>query len=246
MATDAQRGGALLATFGIPSVYHYAPLHYLAFIARQNALLSKVALRELGFSDSHFRTTSRYQDEQRGFAHYVHLTLDAHPPILQAKLGRGFPHFEIALPAIEFDETEYLLCRFNIAKTRYFRGAKQEPPESEKNGQYRSGMRLPVATTPQEREALLRLNLGENMIEVLVPNQVALTAKAVLRFFHDDDMKCANEVLETLGIEAFQIERDSEIEYKPSAKYRSEVRTALFNSLADPLWRGDGLEFDRM
>jgi hypothetical protein len=236
----------LLSKFGVATVYHYAPLHYLPFIARRGALLSKTTLRQLGFADSHFRSTSRAQDEARGFARYVHLTLDAHPPILSAKLSSGFPHFEVALSGVDFNGIDYLLCRFNIAKTRYFRGAKQAPLESEKNGRYHSDLRLPVAVTLAQREALLRLNLGENMIEVLVPDQMPINERTVLRFFHDEDLTCAGEVLQRLGIKTYETARDLAIEYKPSLKYRDAVKAALARSIVDPSWRGAGLEFDRV
>jgi len=75
---------------GVRALYHYAPLHYLPFIARSAALLSKLGLRREGFPEKHFRSTSYRQDMARGFERFVHLTIDPHPPILQAKLKRGF------------------------------------------------------------------------------------------------------------------------------------------------------------
>jgi len=236
----------MLARHGAIAVYHYTPLHYLPFIARQGALLSKTQLSLLGFADTHFRRTSRLQDEQRGFASYVHLTLDAHPPLLQAKLAGGFPHFEVAVPAAHFDDTEYALCRFNIAKARYFRGAKQEPPESDANGRYYDGMRLPTARTPMEREGLLRHNLGRNMIEVLVPEQVPLPSGTTFRFFHDEDFHRAMQVLRNLRVSAYGLERDAQLTYQPAPHHRASTEDALARAVANEAWRGSGLDFDRV
>jgi hypothetical protein len=236
----------LLRKYGVVAAYHYAPLHYLPFIARTGALLSKADLRKLGFKDSHFRSTSRKQDEERGFARYVHLTLDAHPPILRAKLAGGFPHFEVAIPAVEFDNFDYLLCRFNIAKTRYFRGARQEPPESEKNGRYYPGLRLPVAVSSRERQALLSRCYGHDMIELLVMDRIALCKGTTFRFFDKADLAFAQEVLKTLDVGAYDIEQDAALSYEPLPQYRAAVQAALKRALSDKTWLGDGLEFDRV
>jgi len=236
----------LLSQFGITAIYHYAPLHYLPFIARRGALLSKAALRREGFADSHLRSTSSAQDAQRGFSNFVHLTLDAHPPILKAKLARGFPHFEVSVPATHFSKVEYLLCRFNTAKTRYFRGARREPPESDRNGRYYEEMRLPVAKTAAQQEALLRLNYGQQMIEVLVRDQLPLGQGTSFRFFHRDDVASAADVLRVLGMTTYALEMDEQLEYVPSSKYRQAVTKALARATADPAWLGDGLEFDRV
>lgn len=236
----------MLSAFGIATVFHYAPLHYLPFIARRGALLSKVELRNQGFARTHLRSTSSEQDERRGFSHYVHLTLDPHPPILRAKLARGFPHFEVAIPVVHLAKLEYLLCRFNIAKTRYFRGARSEPPESEKNGRYYDVMRLPVARTELEREALLRLNYGQGMIEVLVRDQMPLGQGTSFRFFHEDDLTSAIEALGALDIDQYALQLDEQLHYKASANHRRAVSQALARAVADPAWLGEGLEFDRV
>ena len=175
----------LLENFGIQSVYHYAPLHYLPFIVRQKELLSKPILRQLGFLDTHFRSTSRKQDLKRGFEEYVHLTIEQYPNILRAKLSRGFPHFKISISASVIDATEYHLCRFNIAKTRYLKGGKKAPQESPENGRYYNNKRLPIAVNSEEKEALLSANNKKNMIEVLVPQRVSLAEKVSFEFFHN-------------------------------------------------------------
>src|SRR5882672_2917564 len=176
MSGESGPARGLLCRGGVAAIYHYAPLHYLPFIARRAALLSKEKLRRAGFSENHFRSTSKRQDISRGFDRYVHLTLDAHPPILQAKLAKGFPHFEIGIPAQAVEQRDYLLCRFNIAKTRYFRGARQAPEESAQNGKYYGDFCLPVARTEMERGDLFAANYGRRMIEVLVEDEIPLSA----------------------------------------------------------------------
>jgi hypothetical protein len=236
----------LLTQFGVQAVSHYAPLHYLPFIARRAALLSKTRLLALGFSRNHFRSTSREQDEQRGFGQFVHLTLQSNPPILRAKLQAGFPHFEVSIPAQHFEGVEYLLCRFNIAKTRHFRGARRAPVESKQNGKYLRGLLLPVAQTFEEREQLLQLNLGKRMIEVLVREQLRLLRGVAFRFFHEEDLASAAHALTTLNVNTYTLEQDATVRYTPSTSYRAAVRRALEAAVSDSSWLGEALEFDRV
>jgi hypothetical protein len=88
----------VLAAEGIETVHHYAPLHYLPFIARSEAILSKPSLKKNGFGSTHLRSMSKKQDVARGFGDYAHLTLDPEPQILKAKLAAGFPHLAINVP----------------------------------------------------------------------------------------------------------------------------------------------------
>ena len=235
-----------LVEAGVEYVYHYAPLHYLPFILRTGELRSKSRLRSEGFGDSHFRSTSATQDVHRGFESYLHATLSEHPPILTAKVGRGFPHFEVAVPAIAVEQQDYLLCRFNIAKTRYFRGAKQEPPESEANGRYLEGLRLPVARTTQEKRDLLRLNLGCRMIEVLVPGEMALPQGSILKFFSKSDLQVAGGLVKTMSTVSFHVRLDESLSYPSRPEYRDAVMTAIEITLRDEQWKGNGLEFDKV
>lgn len=236
----------MLAEFGIKAVFHYAPLHYLPFIARRQALLSKGELRRFGFSNNHFRGTSRNQDEQRGFLRYVHLTLDPHPPILKAKLNGGFPHFEVSIPHHAFEDRDYLLCRFNIAKTRYLRGAKQEPEESLENGRYYGDMRLPVAASIEERFALLQRNLGKRMIEVLVPDQMPLLEGTTFRFFHERDLLLAERALAQIIGASYALQIDAKLTYEPQASHSDAVAKNCAKAIDQPEWLGSGLDFDRM
>lgn len=232
----------LLAS-GIKRVFHYAPLHYLPFILRSEHLFSKQELLRLGYQNSHFRRTSAAQDQKRGFAAFVHTTTSAQPPILKAKLRGGFPHIEIAVPTELVEDCDYLLCRFNIAKTRYFRGALQEPLESAENGRYVESLRLPVALTDQERRDLLRLNLGKRMVEVLVRDKLPLSKPVSLTVFSDWDAVIAREVAERLAVQV-NIDCDRTLEYPTVSSLRKAVMTCLDLAVTDADWKGNGLDFD--
>ena len=131
---------------GIEKVLHYAPLHYVTHIARTQALKSKQALTCEGFEVSHFRSKSRCSDVRRGFNEYAHMTLAERPPILMAKLKGGFPHVAIEVPVEAFENTEYHLCRYNIAMTRRLRRCgKPGWPASESNGRYYDDKQIPIA-----------------------------------------------------------------------------------------------------
>jgi len=245
-ASGAREQSQPLVEAGVKSVFHYAPLHYLPFILRSGDLLSKVHLLADGYGNSHFRSTSARQDEYRGFSGYVHGSLTPHPPILKAKLGRGFPHFEISVPTEAVEEQTYLLCRFNIAKTRHFRGAKQEPPESPENGYYFGNLRLPVADTVQRKRDLLRLNLGQRMIEVLVRDRLPLPMGTVLTVFSDEDLAVVQRVSRDLAQHAMKLESDRSLAYPQTPTVRENVMKALERAVSDRDWKGDGLEFDRV
>jgi hypothetical protein len=233
----------LLTTRGIEDVFHYAPLHYLIFIARSKALLSKNELRRLGFDASHFRRTSRQRDLVRGFSNYVHLSLQSHPPILKAKLRAGFPHLEVRVPAAWVETGTFHLCRYNIAKSRNPKTGKRPAPESPATGCYHGGKHLPTAEKPAEREDLLRRNLGRNMVEALVPERLALPESTQMIFFHESDYRLAMDLIEQLGIN-WPLLLATDLRYEPNAKYSAVVRQFLNRAAADPEWLGDGLDFD--
>ena len=230
----------------ILSVFHYAPLHYLPFIGRSQRLLGKQALAEAGFPEVHCRSSSAKQDIRRGFANYVHLALDAHPPILGSKLSAGFPHFELKIPTSAVEQAGFHLCRFNIAKTRYFRGASREPSECAENGRYYDGMLIPIAQTQKERLVLFDANYGKNMIEVLVPGRLDLPGTTVITVFDPEDERIANAVFRTLGLK-WQIERANyQGHYTRRVQYVKQVSEFIERALADTDWKGNGLDFDRV
>lgn len=233
----------LLTSRGVAEVYHYVPLHYLMFIARSRALLSKGELGRLGFNNSHFRRTSRSQDELRGFSHYVHLTVTAYPPILAAKLASGFPHFEVRVPAAHVEKTTLHLCRYNIAKSRNLRTGKKPAPESAATGRYHGAKQIPTAETVAECEALLQANLGENMIEVLVPNALILPPETALIFFDENDRDLADELIHPMKLNwALHLAKD--LTYKAATGYVRAVKEFLARARVDPGWKGNGLDFD--
>jgi hypothetical protein len=164
-----------LADRGVEDVYHYMPLHYLPFIARDKRLRTKPSLKKVGFNERHFRSKSHKHDTARGFYEFAFLTLDPNPRILNAKLAGGFPHIELAIPTSCVECVEYSLSRFNIAMTRQLRrDGKPGFPESAANGRYYGNRQVPIAYTYDDKLQLLRNNLGKRMIEVLLHSDLPL------------------------------------------------------------------------
>lgn len=234
----------LFAARGIGSVFHYAPLHYLLFITRAGALFSKLELAQRGYEVGHFRRTSRRQDELRGFAEYVHLTLNALPPILRAKLTAGFPHFEVGIPAEAIAASEVHLCRYNIAKCRYLRrDGKSGPEASSANGRYYNGKELPIAVTRGDCATLLDAHYPGTMIEVLIPNRLDLPSGTTLLFFREEDLELARDLLAAAGL-AWDCALSDKHHYTAKESYAVLVREFLKRSLRDGTWKGNALEFD--
>ncbi len=230
---------------GVSCVFHYAPLHYLPFIATAKALLAKPQLRALGFAESHFRSSSKGCDEERGFGEYVHLTVMADPPILHAKLSAGFPHIQIAVPAAALADNTVHLCRYNIAKARYLRRHGSPGfPETPRNGRYYASKQLPTAQTPTECRTLFDLNFPHTMIEVLVPSRLELPDDTEISFFHPCDLGLGRTVLE--HCKSPWTTALAQYKYQPSKSYVEAVQRFLEKALADSAWRGDGLEFDQV
>ncbi|MBR1204935.1 MULTISPECIES: hypothetical protein [unclassified Bradyrhizobium] len=239
--------GVLLAN-GIQSVQHYTPLHYLPFIGRSCAILSKPSLYATGFKSTHLRSMSHGQDVARGFGEYAHLTLDHQPRILKAKLGAGFPHLALSVPSASIEALAYSLCRFNVAMTRYLRrGEKCGVPESDTNGRYYPGHQIPIARTTDDKMAMLKkhLPLG-TMIEVLIHGDLVLPDDITVLCYSEEDLKIARTVLS-------QIERPwhAELSEPPGDYPRSKIHGKsvddfIAKAIADPDWRGNGLEFDRL
>jgi|GEM_PF-2353322 len=237
----------ILQQADIGQVYHYTPLHYLPFIARAGILLSKPAIAQEGFPARHIRSMSSKQDVARGFAPYVHLTLDPCPPILKAKLQAGFPHLKLAIPASVIDAVEFSLCRYNVAMTRYLRkDGKPGFPESPTNGFYYDGQQVPVARLPEHKAAMLQSHYGRGtMIEVLVPDRLQLPAETTVVCFSEQDQNIAQHALTATQC-GWECVLDNSMGYIPNLQHSQAVRTFLDRALAEPDWRGDGLEFDRV
>lgn len=239
--------GALSAS-GVESVQHYTPLHYLPFIARSRAILSKPSLDASGFKSTHLRSMSHGQDVARGFGAYAHMTLDRQPRILNAKLGAGFPHIALSVPVAAIEANPFSLCRFNVAMTRYLkRGKKRGAPESNTNGRYYLGHQIPIARTDEDKVAMLakHLPLG-TMIEVLIHGDLKLPDDTVVLCYSDEDQKIAHTVLTQLQ-NAWTIELLAPPEeYPRNATHGKSVDDFIAQAMNDPEWRGNGLEFDRL
>jgi hypothetical protein len=237
----------LLRDHEIERVYHFAPLHYLPFVARARALKSKPALAEEGYSATHFRSTSAHIDLARGFGNYVHLSTVAEPPILSAKLGAGFPHIALELDTECFEDVQFDLCRFNIAKTRYLRrDGKPGFCESDVNGKYYGAMQIPIARTEVEKMNLLASRFGNPMIEVLVEDRLPIPAGVHVKAYSKSDKDIACEVLDKLDVDWLVDLAIPPTPYERDQKYGAEVEAFIANAIAEPDWRGNGLEFDKV
>lgn len=235
----------MLQDFGIESIFHYTPLHYLPFICRHGQLRSKLRLKQAGFEDNHFRTLSRRSDEERGFGQYIHLAIDPQPPILAAKLKAGFPHVELVIPAETLEATKYSLCRFNVAMTRKLkRDGKPGHKESCANGKYYAEEEIPTARKTQEKKCLLQHNMGKNMIEVLVRQELPIDHNTTIVTFHDSDFQIVRKIIKHTN-SPLKVEcRESQTLYDRNNEYVRSVECFVEKSLLETDWRGNGIEFD--
>ncbi len=232
---------------GVEWVHHYAPLHYLPFIARARALLCKPSLRKAGFAASHFRTKSSKHDVWRGFGKYAFLTLDPQPRILRAKLAAGFPHMAIAIPAAAVEAATYSLCRFNVAMTRYLRrDGKPGFTESATNGRYYDDHQIPVARTIADKNAMLNEHLANTMIEVLIHGDLAIPDNTVVYCYADPDARTARRVLTATQCPWTIKLASPPGKYPRNNAYANSVDDFIQQALTNPDWRGNGLEFDRV
>lgn len=237
-----------LTDSNVTVVHHYAPLHYLPFIARSGALLGKPSLAEQGFPPTHLRSMSSRQDIARGFGKYAFLTLDGSARILKAKLDAGFPHIGVRIPASVVDAYTYSVCRYNVAMTRYLRRAGSPGfPESETNGRYYDQQQIPVARTDHDKRALLKKHLGiGTMIEVLVEGDINLPDETEIVCFSDSDVAIAQKVVNHIGRSWTVMLAAPPGPYNRRQEYAQAVDAYTERALLDPLWRGNGLEFDRV
>lgn len=238
----------VLEEVGILEVFHYAPLHYLPFIVRANALKAKPTLLSEGFAQHHFRSMSRHHDMQRGFGGFLHLTTHSFPPILAAKLAGGFPHIRLAIPSATLATHAFDLCRFNVAMTRQLRrNGKSGFPESASNGRYYADMQVPVARTREDKLALLERHAARGeMVEVLVPGSLPLSANVRIDAFSEADWQLASTVVARLGRSWLTNQVMPPTLYPRSSRYANAVRSFIQSAIANPNWRGNGLEFDRV
>ncbi|UGV25055.1 hypothetical protein E0H22_04805 [Rhodopseudomonas boonkerdii] len=236
-----------LSDQGIEDVRHYAPLHYLPFIARSNSLMRKPSLAAAGFPKTHYRSMSNGQDVVRGFGDYAHLTLDLEPRILKAKLAAGFPHIAISIPVAAVDAVDHSLCRFNVAMTRKLRrGNMPGHDESTRNGKYYEGHEIPIARTINEKTTMLSHPLNaRTMIEVLIHDDLLLPTNTKIISYSDEDFKVTKNILTQLGSPWSVDLTHPPSNYPRSDLHSKSVADFIAQALADPSWRGNGLEFDK-
>jgi hypothetical protein len=237
----------LLQEEGVDRVHHYAPLHYLPFIARDRALRTKPSLAAKGFGPSHLRSKSSRHDIARGFGKYAFLTLERHPKILEAKLNGGFPHVDVIVPVEAFDSTIFDLCRFNVAMTRQLRRlGKSGFPESDTNGRYYEPHQIPVARVDNDKRAMLRKHYDQTMIELLMHHDLALSDDTRIQVYSEEDEALAKNVLASAQL-CWNVELvDPPGAYPRSPAHAQAIDEFIQKALDDPNWRGNGLEFDKV
>jgi hypothetical protein len=191
---------------------------------------------------------SHGQDVARGFGSYSHLTIDARPRILRAKLAAGFPHIAINVPASEIDAVSFSLCRFNVAMTRQLkREDKDGFPESATNGRYYTGHQIPIARTDIDKSAMLKKHIQENtMIEVLVHGDFNLSGETSISCFAKEDAAIAREILSSLGCTWAVNVEEPPGPYPRDRAHVAAVIAFVQKAQDDSNWRGNGLEFDRL
>jgi hypothetical protein len=237
----------VLRSFNYTHILHYLPLHYLPFILRTNSIKSKQSLLADGFSPLHFRSMSSRTDLARGFYNYIHFTLKSFPRILQAKLTSGFPHIELMIPISDLDSnTPYDLCRYNIAMTRRLPTSPNGGfVESDHNGRYYGDLLVPIARDTKEKTALLDKHspLG-TMIEVLIPSQINVPENSLIRCFSARDLGAAKDICSALSSNISLALGNETYESDPT--YVDAVSQFIERTFAEPTWKGNGLEFDRL
>jgi len=237
-------GKNTLQNRGIVHAFHVTPLHYVPFILRSGCLFSKDTLLKKGYNFKHFRATSHRADLSRGFGQYVHLTNLSSPPILTAKLAKGIPHVLLRFDTGSFRETQYHLCRFNIAKGRYLRkDGKPGLSESQRNGSYLKSMQIPIASTVVMKKGLLSNLETGRMLEILQNHSVDLADSMQLTFFSKEDY----ELLKSFLLQEYpklDVSIRSYQNYPLVDHLRTSVTKFLTKSILDRTWKGNGLNFD--
>jgi len=237
----------ILQEYGVDAVSHYSPLHYLPFIGRSQALKSKPALASEGFGHTHFRSKSRDHDVKRGFRNFAFLTLDASPRIVKAKLAGGFPHIALLVPPAAIENQGFELCRFNVAMTRKLcRNGKTGWPESDTNGRYFGSREIPTARSRADVSAMLQHHLNNTMIEVLVRNELPLPHDTKVVAYHPADYELARHVIQAIQSPWTAVLAKPPGPYPRKKVHAGRVEEFIQASLANPKWRGDGLEFDKV
>lgn len=236
----------IMESNGVIQVYHISPIHYLPFILRSGCLFTKKTLDQQ-FSMSHFRSMSDRHDRSRGFNDCAFLTTTAFPPILNAKLSKGFPHIRYEIPSSYIEEIEYSLCRFNIAMTRYLRrNSKPGFSESETNGRYYGQQQIPVARSDQDKSSMLSHHMPKKtMIEVIIHEDLILPSETVITCFSIDDYRRVSTMVRMFDAK-WEVVSENYSGYVSNEQYEIAIDEYLAIAIGDPNWKGNGLEFDRV
>ena len=191
---------------------------------------------------------SSRHDIVRGFGSYAFLTLERNPRIVRAKLAAGFPHIGIQVSSAAIEATEYSLCRFNVAMTRYLRRSGNPGfPESSTNGRYYEKHQIPIARTDADKDAMLERHLKANtMIEVLIHGDLPLPPDTSILCFSHCDAEISKTITSSLNVPWEVVEVPAPGPYPRKPTYRRAVGDFIGRALEDPAWRGNGLEFDRV
>jgi hypothetical protein len=226
--------------------YHIAPTHYVLMILRAGALKSKNQLLEEGFNESHFRTTSFAADINRGYADVIHCTTSSVPPLLSAKLARGFPHVRFRIPIAALPE-EYDLSRFNIARGRYLKNGRSPLPESPRNGRYLESYELPAARSAEDKLALLNdADLNQPGIEILLKHEFPLPDGLIIDCGSEFDANLVSGIIAELGCSHAMNLVDFTVPYTARTVHQEAVEMFLAASMEKPSWKGNGLDYDRL
>ncbi len=228
----------------LKSVYHCTPLNYAPFVFRTKGLLSRRQLVDRGFNPCHFRKTSSQCDVDRGFADVVFCTTAPMSELLKAKLKHGFPHYLIEIPTHLLQGKATYLCRYNIARSRYYRGAKREPSCDPDCEFYVKDFRLPVARTDDQKRIMLQKWSNGRVLEILVESRVDFDRYVKLIAFSKEDQSLLGTIAKRLE---FQVEIElAEFSYVRCAKCAVDVGTSIESALADHRWKGNGLDYDSL
>ncbi len=238
----------VLSQGGVQVVHHYAPLHYLPFIARSKKLKSKPTLLAEGFGSTHFRSMSCRSDTSRGFGDCTFLTIDPTPRILAAKLAAGFPHIGVRVPSDQVEAREYSLCRYNVAMTRKLRreGKIGFTPCST-NGRYYGDKQIPIARTIKDKKSMLEHHLPKGtMIEIMIEGDLDLDNRTRIICFSAADYTLVSAILCAVH-SSWEVRLETPPgQYPEVAEHREAVQHFVERALAEENWKGSGLEFDRL
>jgi len=179
---------------------------------------------------------------RRGFGNVVFCATQERFELLEAKLKRGFPHYLIEIPTKQIDHCKYLLCRYNIAKSRVARDSKRKPVLDAKCERYASGLSLPVAIDDEEKFAMLRKWARHTV--VLIEGEISLELGVRVIAFSEEDEAMLMSIKKQTGSD-LQIDR-SDRPYRRCPKYVSQIGRFIESAIEEPDWRGSGLNYDNL